>query len=76
MGAAAYDLCMVASGALDGYWEVNLKAWDMAAGALCVEEAGGQVLPFLQGRGVSIMAGHRKIVKLLSAEWRAWEKKN
>lgn len=42
-GAAAVDLCFVALGSLDGYWELDLEPWDMAAGALIVEEAGGQV---------------------------------
>lgn len=42
-GAAALDLCMVASGVLDGFWEFNLSPWDVAAGALIVQEAGGRV---------------------------------
>lgn len=42
-GAAAYDLCMVARGVFDAYWEKDLKPWDTAAGFLIVEEAGGQV---------------------------------
>ena len=42
-GAAALDLAMVASGRLDAYWEHNLRPWDLAAGALLVEEAGGRV---------------------------------
>jgi myo-inositol-1(or 4)-monophosphatase len=42
-GSAALDLCYVASGRLDGFWEFHLKPWDMAAGALIVREAGGQV---------------------------------
>lgn len=42
-GAAAYDLCMVAKGGFDGFWEPNLKPWDVAAGQLLVEEAGGVV---------------------------------
>jgi myo-inositol-1(or 4)-monophosphatase len=43
MGSAAIDLSYVASGRLDGYWEGKLKSWDMAAGSLIVEEAGGRV---------------------------------
>lgn len=43
MGSAALDLCYVACGRLDGYWEGWLNAWDMAAGSLIVEEAGGSV---------------------------------
>jgi myo-inositol-1(or 4)-monophosphatase len=42
-GAAAIDLCYVATGRLDGFWEYHLKPWDLAAGALIVQEAGGWV---------------------------------
>jgi myo-inositol-1(or 4)-monophosphatase len=42
-GSAALDLAWVAAGRLDGYWERNLKAWDVAAGLLMVTEAGGKV---------------------------------
>jgi myo-inositol-1(or 4)-monophosphatase len=42
-GAASLDLCMVAHGWFDGYWEQKLQPWDTAAGALIVAEAGGQV---------------------------------
>jgi myo-inositol-1(or 4)-monophosphatase len=42
-GSAALDLCMVATGWFDGYWERHCKAWDLAAGALIVQEAGGRV---------------------------------
>ncbi|MBV8914290.1 MAG: inositol monophosphatase [Acetobacteraceae bacterium] len=42
-GAAALDLAWVAAGRYDGYWELGLKPWDMAAGALIVREAGGFV---------------------------------
>jgi myo-inositol-1(or 4)-monophosphatase len=41
-GAAALDLAYVASGRLDGFWEFGLNPWDMAAGILLVEEAGGR----------------------------------
>ena len=43
MGSAALDLAYVASGRFDGYWEHDLKSWDMAAGALLVDEANGKV---------------------------------
>ena len=43
LGSAALDLCLVARGWFDGYWERNLAAWDLAAGALIVVEAGGIV---------------------------------
>jgi myo-inositol-1(or 4)-monophosphatase len=42
-GAAALDLAYVAAGRFDGFWEEGLKPWDVAAGALIVEEAGGQI---------------------------------
>ncbi len=45
-GAAALDLAYVAAGRLDGYWELKLKAWDVAAGVLLVREAGGMVTTF------------------------------
>ncbi|HEY4057451.1 MAG TPA: inositol monophosphatase family protein [Kofleriaceae bacterium] len=43
VGSASLDLCFVACGWMDGYWERQLKAWDLAAGALIVREAGGTV---------------------------------
>ena len=43
LGSAALDLCYVAAGRLDGFWEARLKPWDTCAGALMVEEAGGRV---------------------------------
>lgn len=52
-GSAAMDLCYVACGRLDGFWELKLQPWDMAAGALIVEEAGGQISDFL-GREFTI----------------------
>jgi myo-inositol-1(or 4)-monophosphatase len=49
-GAAALDLCYVACGRYDGFWELNLSAWDVAAGALIVAEAGGRVSDFQDGK--------------------------
>jgi myo-inositol-1(or 4)-monophosphatase len=43
LGSAAIDLCYVAAGRFDGFWEHSLHPWDVAAGALIVEEAGGRV---------------------------------
>jgi len=43
LGSAALDLCYVAAGRLDGFWEVRLKPWDVAAGGLIAQEAGGAV---------------------------------
>src|SRR5262249_59582112 len=45
-GAAALDIAYVAAGRLDGFWEMGLSPWDMAAGALMVQEAGGLVGDF------------------------------
>jgi myo-inositol-1(or 4)-monophosphatase len=45
-GSAALDLCYVAAGRLDGFWELNLAPWDVTAGACIVREAGGKVTNF------------------------------
>ena len=46
LGSAAIDLAWVAAGRLDGFWEMGLRPWDVAAGQLLVEEAGGRVTRF------------------------------
>ena len=46
LGSAALDLCWVAAGRLDGYWEESLQPWDVAAGTLILQEAGGRVTSF------------------------------
>lgn len=48
-GSAALDLCYVAMGRFDGFWELKLSPWDVAAGSLIVREAGGVVTNFLGG---------------------------
>lgn len=53
LGSAAIDLCWVACGRFDGFWEYNLSPWDVAAGYLIVEEAGGKVTDF-EGRPYNI----------------------
>jgi myo-inositol-1(or 4)-monophosphatase len=50
-GSASLDLCYVASGRLDGYWEHKLRRWDVAAGGLIVREAGGRVTDRSGGPG-------------------------
>jgi myo-inositol-1(or 4)-monophosphatase len=55
-GAAALDLAYVASGRLDGFWELGLSPWDMAAGALLIQEAGGLVGD-LEGEGGFMESG-------------------
>jgi myo-inositol-1(or 4)-monophosphatase len=49
-GSAAIDLCYVAAGRFDGFWEEGLKPWDTAAGIIIVQEAGGRVTTFEGGR--------------------------
>ena len=46
LGSAAIDLCWVAAGRFDGFWEYNLNPWDIAAGYLIIEEAGGRISNF------------------------------
>ena len=50
MGSAALDLCYTAMGRAEGFWELNLNAWDVAAGSLIVKEAGGKVTRFDGGQ--------------------------
>ena len=61
-GAASLDLAYVAGGRFDGYWERELKAWDIAAGLLLVREAGGIVQPIREGDDIlatgSIICGN------------------
>jgi myo-inositol-1(or 4)-monophosphatase len=63
-GSAALDLCYVAAGRIDAYWELKLHPWDVAAGFLIVEEAGGRVSDFdggpadRSGRQVVSSNGH------------------
>lgn len=56
LGAAALDLCYTACGRFDGFWEAGLRPWDMAAGALIVEEAGGRCSDF-SGHGSHMDSG-------------------
>lgn len=64
-GSASLDLAYVACGRFDGFWEIGLKPWDMAAGALLVQEAGGFVSDFAGDQGYlesgNIIAGNQKI---------------
>lgn len=55
-GAGALDLCYVACGRFDGYWEIDQSPWDIAAGGLIVEEAGGRMSNF-RGRAFDIFGG-------------------
>ena len=78
-GTASLDLAWTAAGRLDGYFEVGLKPWDVAAGALIVREAGGVVMDFDGNDGFeesgSIIAAPYKIMtplrQLIAARWSA-----
>jgi len=56
-GAAALDLAYVAAGRVDGFWEIGLKAWDIAAGALLITEAGGVISDF-SGEETHLFSGN------------------
>ncbi len=66
-GSAALDLAYVAAGRLDGFWEIGLKEWDMAAGVLLIQEAGGLVSDFSGGKDYkkkgNIVDGSPKLFK-------------
>lgn len=53
LGSAALDLCYIAAGRFDGYWEKQISLWDIAAGYLIVEEAGGEMTN-LQGKEIDL----------------------
>lgn len=73
-GSAAMDLCYVACGRFDGFWELKLNPWDMAAGSLIVQEAGGRISDFMDGEfsifGSEILASngliHNQMVEVLA----------
>jgi len=67
-GSAALDLAYVAAGRVDGFWELGLKPWDTAAGALLIQEAGGRVGTFSGAEyrlGANILAGAPKVFEAL-----------
>jgi myo-inositol-1(or 4)-monophosphatase len=74
LGAAALDLAWVAAGRFDGYWEHDIKPWDMAAGILMVREAGGHVSDLTGGSDMlgtgTVLAANGAIQKLLLAHLR------
>ena len=77
LGSAAIDLCYVAAGRMDGFWESDLKAWDIAGGALIVEQAGGRVTdmsgaPF-SSRAGRVLASNRLLHDAMLAVIREFE---
>jgi myo-inositol-1(or 4)-monophosphatase len=69
-GSAALDLCYVAAGRVDGFWELGLAKWDIAAGALIIREAGGRISDFGGGdrylESGNVVAGTPKVYSALS----------
>ena len=69
-GSAALDLCYVAAGRVDGFWELGLNIWDIAAGALIIKEAGGRISDFHGAEAYlqsgDVVAGNSKIYAALS----------
>ncbi|MBD5253088.1 MAG: inositol monophosphatase [Barnesiella sp.] len=55
LGSSAMDICYVAAGVLDAYWEMNLHAWDVAAALLILHEAGGVHSSYRNDRNISIV---------------------
>lgn len=75
-GSAALDLCYVAAGRFDGYWELKLSPWDVAAGCLIVQEAGGVVTDF-KGKPFNLLSKeilasngkiHREMIDVLRSK--------
>lgn len=70
-GSAALDLAWVAAGRLDGFWEIGLQAWDMAAGVLLIQEAGGLVSDFAGNdeylKSGNIICGNPKLHRLIQS---------
>jgi myo-inositol-1(or 4)-monophosphatase len=77
LGSAAVDLCYVAAGRAEGYFEYNLNSYDVAAGVLLVQEAGGQVTDFGGGRdfifGRQVVATnqfiHQELLEAVGEHW-------
>ncbi|MBC8256059.1 MAG: inositol monophosphatase [Candidatus Marinimicrobia bacterium] len=76
LGAAALDFCFVAMGRFEGFWEFGLQPWDVCAGALIVQEAGGKVsdwdsspMPFSGNRVLATNSHiHKELLELLSED--------
>ena len=68
IGAAAADLCWVADGTLDGYFEMALKPWDVAAGALIIQESGGIITDWWEEDVLEtgwVVTGGERLYKML-----------
>lgn len=75
-GAAALDLAYVAAGRLDGFWEIGLKEWDMAAGILLIQEAGGLSGDFTGGHNYlqsgNLVTANPKLFPVILKAIRPW----
>ena len=76
LGSAATDLAYVACGRMEGFFEYNLNAWDVAAGSFIVEQAGGKVTDFTGGRNfifggelVAACSIHSEMLKVIQDKW-------
>ncbi len=83
LGSAALDLCWLAAGRTDGYWEDNLNPWDVGAGALILQEAGGKITDYsgkkykkIQDYGRTLLASNGKIHAQMLKIIRQTEPKN
>lgn len=65
LGSAAMDICYVAAGFIDAYWEMNLHDWDVAAALLILDEAGGENYRFRDNRNVSVIASNKDLMPQL-----------
>lgn len=71
-GSAAIDLCQVAAGRFDAYWELKINEWDIAAGILIVNEAGGKTKVLKISKGYKVLVGNPTIFQLVD-EILNWE---
>lgn len=65
LGSSAMDICYVAAGFFDAYWEMNLHEWDVAAALLILSEAGGKCSSYRDDRNISILASSPAIYPLI-----------
>ncbi len=80
-GAAAIDLAWLAAGRFDGFWELGLQPWDVAAGAVLIREAGGKISDFWDGEGFLfnhyLVAGnsavHEELTDVLGKHFKAFQ---
>ena len=66
LGSAAMDICYVALGVFDAFWELNLHEWDVCAALLIASEAGAEHEFFRQDRNVSVLVGNPSIKQIIS----------